>query len=477
MPTRVLDLGYENTSEVRLVESSTLPIDHPYMTLSHRWGQIEVIKLTTATIDRIRNGIPISELPVLYQDAVTACRKLGTRYIWIDSLCIIQDQEQDWIHEASIMGRVYSNSLCNFEAAHAVDGHGRLFFSRSEERIKPLLVTVQWHRDGPLASFLIDKSVHRDNDMHDAPLVGRAWVLQEQLLAARTLIYSSTQVHWVCRTQEASEMFPRGVPDLRRGDSLYSRSLAPRPLQFLKKWIASDDPIHFDHGSMASGMIMSPWRGFCLSWRSIVLDYTSRSLTFEKDKLAAIAGLASLIHRKSKVQYIAGMWNERFSIEFELCWRPKPHANGQPSFRPKQYRAPTWSWASIEGSIDYRYEEDYSVVGDNQLAFVEHAEVETIDGTPTGPVKSGLIRIRGRLIEKWKGAFSPDDEEDLKPETIFYLTMFALYSDSKVWGLALRRVESGSNQGRYERIGTFSFCDDSLCAKHYGAEEKEITII
>jgi Heterokaryon incompatibility protein (HET) len=143
MPTRVLDLGYENTSEARLVESSTLPIDHPYMTLSHRWGQTEVIKLTTATIDRMRNGIPISELPVLYQDAVTACRKLGTRYIWIDSLCIIQDQEQDWIHEASTMGRVYSNSLCNIEAAHAADGDGRLFFSRSEEKIKPLPVTVQ----------------------------------------------------------------------------------------------------------------------------------------------------------------------------------------------------------------------------------------------------------------------------------------------------------------------------------------------
>jgi Heterokaryon incompatibility protein (HET) len=390
----------------------------------------------------MRNGIPISELPVLYQDAVTACRKLGTRYIWIDSLCIIQDQEQDWIKEASTMERVYSNSLCNFEAAHAADGDGRLFFSRSEEKIKPLPVTVQWHRNGPLASFLIDISVHRDNDMHDAPLVGRAWVLQEQLQAARTLIFSSTQVHWVCRTQEASEMFPKGVPDLRRGDSLCSRSLAPRPLHFLKKWIASDNPIYFDHWSMASASILSPWRGFCLSWRSIVLDYTSRSLTFEKDKLAAIAGLASVIQRKSKVQYIAGMWNVRFSIEFELCWRPKPQANGQPCFRPKQYRAPTWSWASIEGTIDYCYEEDHSVVGDDQLAYVEHAEVETIDRTPTGPLKSGSIRIRGPLEGKWKGAFDPDDEEDLKPETIFYLTMFALFRDHSPFFVYLTLVST-----------------------------------
>jgi len=279
-------------------------------------------------------------------------------------------------------------------------------------------------------------------------------------------------------------MFPKGVPDLRRGDDLLSRSLAARPLGFLKRWIASDDPIYFNHWSLVSPSIMSSWECFCLSWRSIVLDYTSRSLTFEKDKLAAIAGLASVIQRKTRVQYIAGMWNSRFSIEYELCWKPEEQANGQAPFRVKEYRAPTWSWASIEGRISYRYKRDYDLTGDTQLAFVEDAEIETIDGTPTGPVKSGLIRIRGPLTEKHDGAFNPDDQADPRPKTVIYLTMFALYCDQMVWGLALRRLESGSNQGRYERIGTFCFCSDpfddadgSVYKKFYYAPKQLIAIV
>ncbi|KAL9112364.1 MAG: hypothetical protein Q9187_007780, partial [Circinaria calcarea] len=364
----------------------------------------------------MRNGIPVSELPLLYRDAVNTCRQLGTRYLWIDSLCIIQDQELDWIREVARMGQVYGNALCNIEAAHAADGRGQLFFSRDEARVKPLSVTVEWHKDGPLACLMIDSSVHHDTDVSDAPLQGRAWVLQEQLLASRTLIYSKRQVHWACRTQEASELFPEGMPDLRRGDDLCSHSLARRPLHVLKQWIASDNPIHLSHWSLGYSPMVSPWEKFWLSWRTIVLDYTRRDLTFEKDKLAAIAGIASVIQRKISVPYIAGMWNFRFFIEYELCWEAKTQANCRAPFRPRDYRAPTWSWASIEGSISYTYMTDYDVTGDTQLAYVEDAKIETVDGTPTGPVKSGFIRIEGPLVEKRNGGFSPDDQADPRPE-------------------------------------------------------------
>ena len=124
MPTRVLDVGNEKCSRVRLIESRPQAINGPYLTLSHCWGQTEVIKLTTATMDRMQDGISITELPMLYQDMITACWQLGIRYLWIDSLCIIQDQELDWTREIAAMGEVYSNALCNTEAAHAVDVSG-----------------------------------------------------------------------------------------------------------------------------------------------------------------------------------------------------------------------------------------------------------------------------------------------------------------------------------------------------------------
>ena len=119
-------------------------------------------------------GIPILELPMLYQDAVTACKQLEVRYLWIDSLCIIQDQELDWTREIAVMEAVYSNALCNIEASHATDSSGRLFFSRNQTRITPFPVMVEWHQDGALQFYLVDLSVQLKNDMKEAPLVKRA---------------------------------------------------------------------------------------------------------------------------------------------------------------------------------------------------------------------------------------------------------------------------------------------------------------
>lgn len=474
MPTRVLEVGKET---VHLIEPRAQGMNCPYLTLSHCWGQTEVIKLTTATIDSMQAGIPILELPMLYQDVVTACIQLEIRYLWIDSLCIIQDQELDWTREIAAMGAVYSNALCNIEASHATDSSGRLFFSRNQTRIRPFPVTVEWHQDGPLQFFLIDLSVQLENDMKEAPLVKRAWVLQEQLLARRSIIYSKTQLHWMCRTQEASEMFPKAVPNLREGSDLLSHSLKPRPLQCLKGMIASRNPIHFDHWSYGSGSNISPVEQFWFSWRSIVLDYTRRTLTLEQDKLAAIAGLASELQSNIDSQYIAGMWNFRFNIGYDLCWRVSERADGRQPFRPAKYRAPTWSWASVEGVISYTHSSDYDITGDSQLAFVEDVKVETLDGTATGPVRSASMQIRDPLRASHGWNFSLDDTAQGRPNKVFYLTMFEHYLDQRVWGLALRCLDVGPYQGCYERVGTFDLCDDKLYDEFYDAPKTLITIV
>ena len=474
MPTRVLDVKDKMSSTVRLIETRAEAANGPYATLSHCWGQNKVIKLTTASIDSLQHGIAVSELPALYQNAITVCRRLEIQYLWIDSLCIIQDQELDWTCEIAAMGEVYSHALFNIEAAYAAEVSGQLFFSRDQTRITPLPVTIEWHKDGPLLFFLIDISVQREDDMREAPLFKRAWVLQEQLLAKRSIVYSKTQIHWVCHTLEASEQFPKGVPDLREGSDLLSHSLKPRSLQYLKSMIASENPLWFYHRSQ-SGSNMSPMERFWLSWRSIVLDYSSRSLTLEKDKLAAIAGLASVIQAKIGIQYIAGMWNTRFYIEYELCWKASRKADGRQPYRPTEYRAPTWSWASVEGNISYMHKKDYDITGDTRLAFVENVEIETFDGTAAGPVKSASMQIEGPLKVSYP-RFSSDDYTQAKPDMVSYLAMFGLYLDQRIWGLALRRLESGPRKGCYERIGTFEV-DDEDYDRFYHAPKTLITII
>ena len=475
MPTRVLDVKDKMSSTVRLIGTRAEAVNGPYATLSHCWGQIKVIKLTTASIGSLQHGIAVSDLPALYQDAITVCRRLELRYLWIDSLCIVQDEEIDWSREIAAMGQVYSNALFNIEAAYAADVSGRLFFSRNQARITPLPVIVEWHKDGPVPFFLLDISVQREADMREAPLFKRAWVLQEQLLAKRSIIYSKTQLYWVCHTLEASEQFPKGVPDLREGSDLLSHSLKPRSLQYLKSMIASEHPLWFYHWSHKNNSNMSPMEWFWLSWRSIVLDYSSRSLTLGKDKLAAIAGLASVIQGKNDIQYIAGMWNYRFFIEYELCWKVSRKADGQQPFRPTEYRAPTWSWASVEGNISYMYKEDYDMTGDTQLAFVRDVKIETFDGTAAGPIKSASMQIEGPLKVSYP-RFISDDYTQTIPDMVSYLAMFGLYCDQRIWGLALRRLEFGHHKGCYERIGTFEVFDEDY-DRFYDAPKTLITII
>ena len=269
-------------------------------------------------------------------------------------------------------------------------------------------------------------------------------------------------------------MFPKAVPDLREGSGLLSHSLKPRPIPCLKSMIASKDPVLFHHWSYGTNPSMSPTEWFWFSWRSIVLDYTSRSLTLEKDKLAAIAGLASVIQSKTYIQYIAGMWNFRFFIEYDLCWRVSERADHQLPIRPSKYRAPTWSWASVEGIISYRYKRDYDLAGDTQLAFVENVKIETFDGTATGPVKSAYMQITGPLRPS-HGHYCSDDPAQMIPDKIFYLSMFRLYGDM-TWGLALCPLQVGPDKRCYERVGTFDLSDE-VFYDFSSAPETSITII
>lgn len=115
---------------------------HSYTTLSHCWGSIDLIKLTTTSLESFKESLPINQFPKTFTDAIEVNRRLKIRYIWIDSLCIIQegDEMKDWSHEASLMQKVYSNSICNISAAGATDGTKGLFFERNLVPKEPIRI-------------------------------------------------------------------------------------------------------------------------------------------------------------------------------------------------------------------------------------------------------------------------------------------------------------------------------------------------
>ena len=163
-----------------------------WATLSHRWGTAPSSKkLLHTNLQAWKRDIPDSDLRQTFRDAIHICRNLDIEYIWIDSLCIIQDSREDWQYECSRMEWVYALSRCNITATAATDDDGGCFKARSAESDLPLRLVIR----NPSSDH--DQSAHEDRrypayetfDLHEtqtwlngverAPVNRRAWVLQE----------------------------------------------------------------------------------------------------------------------------------------------------------------------------------------------------------------------------------------------------------------------------------------------------------
>jgi Heterokaryon incompatibility protein (HET) len=200
LPTRVLDVGTLNNPDFCLHITSDISPESPYITLSHCWGNIKIKQLTMANIHQFTESIDISELPKTFQDAVTITRRFGIRFLWIDSLCIIQDSTKDWAIESSGMGDIYKNSLCNIAATAAPDGRTGCFLERNPLLARTCRVSIE-SLPGPVPnSGLYDLVPQRfwEHGVTGAPLHQRAWVVQERTLAPRVIHFGKTQLFWEC---------------------------------------------------------------------------------------------------------------------------------------------------------------------------------------------------------------------------------------------------------------------------------------
>jgi Heterokaryon incompatibility protein (HET) len=132
LPSRLLDVDLGPNSEtVRVEDTVELGFGVQYLALSHCWGSVATIKLTSKSLERCYFSISVDELPKTFRDAVSITRRLGFRYLWIDSLCIIQDLEKDWKCESAKMGSIYRNSTCCIAAVAARDSEGGCFSLRN----------------------------------------------------------------------------------------------------------------------------------------------------------------------------------------------------------------------------------------------------------------------------------------------------------------------------------------------------------
>jgi hypothetical protein len=191
-PNRLIDVGsrspFPDIIKLKQTKSWKTPIR--YAALSHCWGAIQPLKLLQSNLHALMDGILLVNLPKTFQDAVYTTRKLGIQYLWIDSLCIIQDSNEDWDLESSLMTHVYGGCLLNIAAAASNDCTGGLFQKRPSSYLGPCLISVENQNEALISWYQLWDQNLWHAEFETAKLNTRAWVLQERMLSPRTLAFT-----------------------------------------------------------------------------------------------------------------------------------------------------------------------------------------------------------------------------------------------------------------------------------------------
>jgi len=274
---------------LRLCHTESLHTRPSYLTLSHRWGESQIFTLTSHNLSSLLSDIPIQALPKTFQDAIKVTRRMGHSYIWIDSLCIIQDSREHWEKESAIMGDIYRGSAFTIAALGATNGDSGCFKTRNPLCFQPYIFEAGPGKLGYLSSRRERKSTQFTGYGPTVePLHERAWVVQERVLSPRTLFYGSFDLYWECIEQDASATIGRG----------------PSAIAGVKQ------ALYQACNLTVSGAFDESYVAFWSWWRAIVTNYNPCGLTYGTDKLVAIRGIINLVESKTGMHNVAGMWKE-----------------------------------------------------------------------------------------------------------------------------------------------------------------------
>lgn len=344
MPTRILDLGDRDNGalnqtsrrSIMLINSAKVTGDRSYACLSHRWNSNgHTIITTRETYAKHKDCISFTDLSPVYQDAVHISRRLGIRYLWIDSLCIIQDDAADWQVESQTMATVYGRALLTL--ARHCDMSGSMRETGNERYIVscPAVSPPIYVREVP--EHINVHQIPFSDRRNKFSLLSRGWVFQERLLSPRIVHISNEEIAWECMETYNCQcgLLPQ---DIEARVGMPTRWQSPKTSH-----------------ARALGLLDSartPNKAALLErWRSIVEDYSGLDLTIEADRLPAIRGCAEQIREKLGASYCFGLWES--GSAFELAWSKTGSSILQNPRCPELFCLPTWSWAAVHGTVDY----------------------------------------------------------------------------------------------------------------------------
>lgn len=326
LPTRLIHLSDTNgLQSARLVSTASLPPSTRYIALSYCWGPPSRDKpqLTTvlSNFNAHEQDIPLSSMPLTFQDLIALAKQLGLCYIWIDALCIIQDDDFDWQRESSRMFSVYRNAHLTVVSAGGPSCHSGFLQRAANLPSATIPFTSSLPQNNSVSgSYILCPLRDRRAWEADAPhhmfhtsWSTRGWTFQEDIMSRRVLYFTEHTAYFRCQTLRYQEQEPA------------------TPYSSVRLWMdreRHENSAYYYH-----------------LWQSLIITYAERQLTKQRDRLPALSGLARMFSQLLSDGYLAGLWRGQFARG--LMWYVSSDA------RPtEEWRAPSWSWASCEGIIE-----------------------------------------------------------------------------------------------------------------------------
>lgn len=225
LPPRIVHVGKDG-QDPRL-EAGLEGTIVSFATLSHCWGGISSTAVTTKENFKDHEiAISMDLLPKTFREAIIVCRHLDIPYLWIDSLCIIQDDKDDWRRHSGLMGDIYLNSTLTIAAADSYNSSMGLFIPQRpyDYCYSDIITLPQSFSCGKGTAYITAASwgVYGPpgTDVEVSVLQSRAWVMQERGLARRTLHFLTGQMVWECCEKMRGQ---NGFAETRKAHSMHAR--------------------------------------------------------------------------------------------------------------------------------------------------------------------------------------------------------------------------------------------------------------
>ncbi|KAH7316936.1 hypothetical protein B0I35DRAFT_469369 [Stachybotrys elegans] len=326
LPTRLLDTGLPGNDTLRLYE--TKPGDSmSYVALSHPWGLGPHFCTTTANLDSFKQSIDYTKLPATFKHAITVTRQIGQRYIWIDSLCIIQGPDGDFKQEAEKMEIVFASADCVISACSS-RGQSDGFLNKFKAKQDGEFVTFPRAGFSPLyICRFIDDFAH---DVLESNLSRRGWVLQERALARRTIYFAESQIYWEC------------------GEGVQCQSMTKMTNNLASFLGDPKFPSKLSDGSSVRGEKI-------LFYEDLYRQYSRLGFTNIRDKAVAILGLEKRLIHDLGAQGGLGVFDDgRSLLQHSLLWqRGNEFSTLTKIDYGTSHMIPTWSWMAYQEGIDF----------------------------------------------------------------------------------------------------------------------------